>query len=96
MLCIFTKAANEETIKEAEIKLGRTFSSEYKKYLLKFGSISFANTELTGLNIGKYVNVVDVTLREMRLNSNFPKNCVVLENIGVEGLLILVNSNDEV
>jgi len=46
-----TNGASEKTIKEAEAKLGRVFPSDYKKYLLQFGAISFANTELTGLNI---------------------------------------------
>jgi len=91
-----TKPANEDDIKEAEKKLGRAFSDEYKKYLLQFGAISFSGTELTGLNIEKYANVVDVTLKEIELNEKFPKDCIVLENIGVEGVLILINSKGQV
>ncbi|MBP9583283.1 MAG: SMI1/KNR4 family protein [Ignavibacterium sp.] len=91
-----TKPVNEDAIKEAEIKLGRAFSDEYKNYLLQFGAISFSSTELTGLNIEKYANVVDVTLKEIEINEEFPKDCIVLENIGVEGILILINSKDQV
>jgi hypothetical protein len=91
-----TKPANEEDIKEAETKLGRVFSDEYKKYLLQFGAISFSSTELTGLNIEKYANVVDVTLKEIELNEEFPKDCIVLENIGIEGILILIDSKGQV
>lgn len=91
-----TKPVSEETIKEAQTKLGRAFSTEYKDYLKQFGAISFSNTELTGLNIEKYANVVEVTLKEMKLNENFPKDCIVLENIGVEGVLILLNTKDQV
>ena len=91
-----TKPASEEQIKEAEKKLGRTFPKEYRDYLKRFGAISFSNTELTGLNVDKYANVVDVTLREMELNENFPKDCIVLENVGVDGVLILINSKGEV
>jgi len=91
-----TTAASEDAIKNAETKLGRVFSKAYKQYLLQFGAISFNNTELTGLNVGKYANVVDVTLKEIRLNENFPKDCIVLENIGVEGILVLLNSKSEV
>jgi hypothetical protein len=91
-----TNPANEDAIKEAETKLGRAFSDEYKKYLLQFGAISFSSTELTGLNIEKYANVVDVTLKEIELNEEFPKDCIVLENIGVEGILILINSKGQV
>jgi len=91
-----TKPVNEDAIKEAETKLGRVFSDEYKKYLMQFGAISFSSTELTGLNIDKYANVVDVTLKEIELNENFPKDCIVLENVGVEGVLILINSKGHV
>lgn len=91
-----TKPTNEDAIKEAETKLGRAFSDEYKKYLLQFGAISFSSTELTGLNIEKYANVVDVTLKEIELNEEFPKDCIVLENIGIEGILILLNSKGHV
>lgn len=91
-----TKPVNEDIIKEAEVKLGRVFPDEYKNYLMQFGAISFSNTELTGLNIEKYANVVDVTLKEMELNENFPKDCIVLENVGVEGILILINSKGQV
>lgn len=91
-----TKPVNEDAINEAETKLGRAFSEEYKKYLLQFGAISFSSTELTGLNIEKYANVVDVTLKEIELNDEFPKDCIVLEKIGVEGLLILINSKGQV
>jgi len=91
-----TKPASEDAIKEAENRLGRTFPNDYKKYLKQFGAISFSNTELTGLNIGKYANVVDVTLREIKLNENFPKDCIVLENLGMEGVLILINSRGQV
>lgn len=94
---IFTaKPANEETIKRAEEKLGRVFADEYKKYLMQFGAISFSDTELTGLNIEKYANVVDVTLKEMKINENFPKDCIVLENMGIEGILILIDSKGKV
>lgn len=73
-----------------------TSSDDYKNYLLKFGTISFGNTELTGLNVEKYANVVDVTAKEIELNESFPKDCIVLEKIGVENLLILINSKGEV
>lgn len=91
-----TKPANEDAIKKAENMLERVFSNEYKKYLLRFGAISFSSTELTGLNIEKYANVVDVTLKEIELNEEFPKDCIVLENIGVEGIFILINSKGQV
>lgn len=91
-----TTGASKEAVKEAELQLGRDFSRDYKEYLLRYGAISFSNTEITGLNIDRYANVVDVTLREIALDPNFPKDCVVLENLAMECLLILINTAGEI
>ncbi|MCB1614715.1 MAG: SMI1/KNR4 family protein [Pseudomonadales bacterium] len=91
-----TKGASEEIIAEAERQLNLRFSEDYKKYLSMYGAISFGSTELTGLNIDCYANVVSVTLKEAQKNKFFPKGSIVLENTGVEGLLILQQPDGEV
>lgn len=91
-----TTGASEELIAEAERQLNLSFPEDYKEYLSKFGAISFGSTELTGLNIDSYANVVSVTLKEAQRNKSFPKGAIVLENTGVEGLLILQQSDGEV
>ncbi len=91
-----TKPASDELILEAERQLGFSFPDDYKKYLSKYGAISFANTELTGLNIDSYANVVSVTLKERQRNSSLPKDAIVLENTGIEGILVLMNKKGEV
>ncbi len=91
-----TKGASKELIAEAERQLNRKFADDYKEYLSKYGAISFGPNELTGLNVDSYANVVSVTLKENQRNQNFPKDAIVLENTGNEGLLILQSSNGEV
>ncbi|WP_020559638.1 SMI1/KNR4 family protein [Thiofilum flexile] len=91
-----TKGASDELIAEAERQLNLRFADDYKKYLSQFGAISFGSTELTGLNIDSYANVVSVTLKEIQRNASFPKNSIVLENTGVEGLLILQKEDGEI
>jgi len=91
-----TKGASEDLISEAERQLHLRFSDDYKDYLSKYGAISFGSTELTGLNIDDYANVVSVTLKEAQRNKSFPKGSYVLENTGNEGLLILQTSDGEV
>jgi len=91
-----TKGASNELIAEAERQLGLRFADDYKKYLSLFGAISFGSTELTGLNINSYANVVSVTLKEIQRNKSFPKGSIVLENTGMEGLLILQKEDGEV
>lgn len=88
--------ASEELISEAEKQLNLSFSEDYREYLKMFGAISFGSTELTGLNIDSYANVVSVTLKESQRNKYFPKGAIVLENTGIEGLLILQLPNGEV
>lgn len=90
------KGASEERIVEAESKLNRRFANDYREYLSVFGAISFGSTELTGLNVGSHVNVVDITLKEIQRNKQFPKDAVVIENTGVEGLLVLQSESGQV
>lgn len=91
-----TKKASAELIAEAQRQLGLRFADDYKNYLSQFGAISFGSTELTGLNVDSYANVVSVTLKEVQRNRCFPKDSYVLENIGMEGLLMLQNEAGEV
>lgn len=91
-----TKGASNELINEAEKQLNLRLPDDYKEYLSEFGAISFGSTELTGLNIDSYANVVSVTLKEAQRNKLFPKDSIVLENTGMEGLLILQKENGEV
>ena len=91
-----TKGAPEELIAEAERQLNLSFPEDYREYLLMFGAISFGSTELTGLNIDGYANVVSVTLKEAQRNKSFPKGSIVLENTGIEGLLILQQPDGQV
>lgn len=84
-----TKGASDELIAEAERQLNIKFSNDYRQYLSLFGAISFGSTELTGLNVDGYANVVTATLKETQRNKSFPKGAIVLENTGMEGLLVL-------
>ena len=91
-----TTGASEELIAEAERQLNLSFAEDYKEYLSLYGAISFGSTELTGLNIDGYANVVSVTLKEAQRNKNFPKGSIVLESTGIEGILILQQQDGEV
>ena len=91
-----TKGASDELIAEAERQLKLSFADDYKEYLSLFGALSFGSTELTGLNVDSYSNVVSITLNEAQRNKSFPKGSIVLENTGIEGLLILQKQDGEV
>jgi hypothetical protein len=87
------KGCTVDEIKTAEDRLGISFPDQYKEYLSNYGAISFQGTEWTGLNVDNYIDVVSITERERINNAFFPHNCVVLENAGDDGLLILINTD---
>ncbi|MBW7875609.1 MAG: SMI1/KNR4 family protein [Candidatus Cloacimonetes bacterium] len=91
-----TGGVSLELINEAEKQLKVKFAADYREYLSKFGAISFGSTELTGLNIDSYANVVSVTLKEAQRNKSFPSDSIVVENTGMEGLLVLQKDSGEV
>lgn len=84
--------ASEVAIDSAQNALQVTFSGDYKEYLHEFGAISAKGVELTGLNVSPRINVVDTTLAERMRSSDFPSDMYVIENLAIDGILILQNS----
>jgi hypothetical protein len=93
---ISNNGASEEQILRAEKRLELKFPEEYKNYVKEFGAISFLGNEWTGLNIDGYLNVVNMTEEERALNKFFPKKYFVIENIGVDRMLIISNEKGEI
>ena len=87
------KGCNTSQIKEAQKELGIEFPSEYIDYVKEFGAISFYGTEWTGLNVEGYLNVVEATKQERELNESFPMDCFVIENLGIDGIVTVSDSN---
>ena len=75
-------------IEDIEIELALPLAEEYKEYLLKYGAIIADNVELTGVAKSKNRDVVQVTQREWTANSKIKHNLYVVENIGIEGIII--------
>lgn len=90
------KGCSDEQVKDAERKLGFALPREYVLYVKEFGAISFFATEWTGLNVGSRINVVDATMLERELNADFPKDCFVLENQAIDGIVTVSNSDGKV
>jgi hypothetical protein len=64
--------------------------------LSKYGVATFGSTELTGLDIEDYTNVVHLTQRARSNSDDFPANCFVLEDLGIDGFLILADTEGKV
>jgi hypothetical protein len=89
------KGVSQETVVDAEKKLGLSFAADYKAYLIEYGLISAKHIEITGLTDSKRLNVVDVTLSE-RQSNKLPHDMYVVDNTGIEGILILQNGKGEI
>ncbi|MDO5406467.1 MAG: SMI1/KNR4 family protein [Eubacteriales bacterium] len=90
------KGVSAETVIAAEQKLGVCFSDEFRNYLMEYGVVSFGSHEFMGLGGDMYLDVVGETLNERANNNIFPKNCYLIENLGIDGILILQNEEGEI
>lgn len=87
---------SEDEIKRAEEQLEILFSEEYKQYLRVFGIASWDSRELTGLCKSKHQNVVDVTLRCRRGNEESRSVLYVIEELGIDWIVIWQNADGEI
>ena len=83
-------------IRDAQQALGIVFPEEYVEYVKEFGAVSFYGAEWTGLNVSGSLNVVTATMQERRLDSSFPNDVFLLENIGVDGLMIVMGEDGKI
>ncbi len=79
---------SDEIIERAEEKLGIRFSQDYSEYLRKFGMIAYSGHELTGLSDSDRLDVVEVTMYEWRNTSKELKDCYVIEQTNIDGIVI--------
>lgn len=86
------RPATEVQITDAELQLRVRFADEYKEYLKAFGAIMANGIELTGIAKAEYRNVVSITKQERELNSKVPNTMYVIENTGVDGIIIWQDS----
>ena len=86
-----TKGCKTSQIKDAQKMLGITFPEEYVDYVKEYGAISFYGTEWMGLNVDGYLNVVEATMQERKINNYFPTDCFVIENLGIDGIITIAD-----
>ena len=90
------KGCTDSQIEEAQKELNLKFPAEYVEYVKAYGAISFYGTEWTGLNVEGYLNVVETTKEEKDINKDFPNDCFVLEKLGFENALTIVNTKGNI
>lgn len=90
------RGCSEKQIVEAQKVLDIIFPDEYIEYVKTFGCIDFDATEWTGLNIEGRLNTVVATNKEKQFNKDFPKGFFVLENLEIDGKIVIVNQEGKV
>lgn len=90
------KSASVEDVENVEIELALPLAEEYKEYLLEFGAIMADDIELTGIAKSKNRDVVQVTKREWAANNKIKHNLYVVENIGIDGIIIWQDGSGKV
>ena len=91
----YLKPATNEQIDIAQKQLGLHFSEEFRQYIQQYGAISAKGVELTGITASPRLSVVEVTKSERELNK-IPNDLYVIENIAIEGILLLQSSSGEI
>lgn len=89
------KPATLKEIEKAEHDLELVFADDFKEYVQSYGAISAKGIELIGITTAKRLDVVSVTQSEREM-SNIPPTMYVIENIGIDGILILQDGNGEI
>lgn len=77
-----------DLIRQAEKELNVLFAKDYVDYVLSFGIAIFDGHELTGICDKKRLDVVRNTMEERELNPSVPDDWYVIENTGVDGIII--------
>lgn len=90
------KPATVEDIGNVEIELALPLSEEYKEYLKNYGAIMADDVELTGIAKSKNRNVIQVTQREWAANNKIKHNLYVVENVGIDGIIIWQDSSGKI
>ncbi len=88
--------ASDEQIINAESELSLTFSEDYKVFLRAFGVASFGGHEIVGICNSSRLNVVEITKENKIKNPNIPSDFYVIEELNINGIIILQNKNGEV
>lgn len=90
------KGVPPEQITQAEQELGLSFSDEYREYLSDYGIGAYDGHELTGLTKSKRLNVITATTEARKRYTDLPADLYVIEELGVEELIILQNASGEI
>ncbi|TKI71895.1 hypothetical protein FC756_03620 [Lysinibacillus mangiferihumi] len=92
-----TGGVSVSEVEKAEKELSVSFPEEYKELLVEYGAVSVGTHEIAALGVEGYLNVVELTKEERVLSpENDLEEYIVIQNIGSEGMLIVLDSEGNV
>lgn len=80
--------AEENVVARMEKELALRFANDYRNYLHEYGQVVVDAHELTGSHKSPRLNVVNVTEKYREKYENIPNNWYVVEDLGIDGILI--------
>lgn len=94
--CITGNGVDEDTIAQAEELLSLKFPPEYHEFLAQFGMLMIDDHEIMGFGKTDRLSVVANTLSARDKDPDFPDSMYVIENLGIDRILILQASDGAV
>ncbi|OCS92494.1 SMI1/KNR4 family protein [Caryophanon latum] len=94
---LFTGGVELSEVEKAEKELSVSFPEDYKELLIEYGAISVGSHEISALGVEGDLNVVELTKEEREFAPNNElQEYIVIQNLGIEGLLIVLDSEGNV
>ncbi|MCM1141853.1 MAG: SMI1/KNR4 family protein [Muribaculum sp.] len=81
---------------KSESNLGVKFSNEYVLFLQNFGNMMYRHVEILGLNTNHIDDCVSYTVEAREEDESIPSDMYVIANAGIDGVLILQNTEGDV
>lgn len=94
--CDYIGKVDINIINEAQERLDIKFPEEIIEYISEFGALSYGSNEINGLGTNSYLNIVKATIDARKNFSKFPDELFVIQDIGINDLLILSDSFNKI
>ena len=94
--CDYIGKVDIDIINEAQEKLNIKFPEEIIEYISEFGVLSYRSNEINGLGTNSYLNIVNATIDARNTFTKFPNELFVIQDIGINDLLILSDSFNKI
>lgn len=90
------KNIDDKVVNQIEKNLNLKFSDDYREYLITYGIAAINGHELTGITDYSSYDVKAVTIKMKKINEGIPKEWYVIEDLGIDGVVIWQNEKGEV